>query len=151
MSDFAEQSGNSENEDLADNSLPDEENPDSIQSDAADDPHNPEFYLKQIPMTPEAMETSNEVVAEGLFNMGIILKTNSKTIRRPSPTSTYWKSGSPRTPTDSTYTITCTSCTCVTEMSSPQGYTGIRFVLYSPKAPMRKLWPIRIIWIICDA
>lgn len=25
-------------------------------------------------MTPEAMETSNEVVAEGLFNMGIILK-----------------------------------------------------------------------------
>ena len=78
-------------------------------------------------------------------------KTNSKTIRRPSPTSTYWKSGSPRTPTDSTYTITCTSCTCVTEMSSPQGYTGIRFVLYSPKAPMRKLWAIRIIWIICDA
>ena len=74
MSDYAEQSGNSENEDLADNSLPDEENPDSIQSDAADDPHNPEFYLKQIPMTPEAMETSNEVVAEGLFNMGIILK-----------------------------------------------------------------------------
>lgn len=74
MSDFAEQSGNSENEDLADNSLPDEENPDSIQSDAADDPHKPEFYLKQIPMTPEAMETSNEVVAEGLFNMGIILK-----------------------------------------------------------------------------
>ena len=64
MSDFAEQSGNSENEDLADNSLPDEENPDSIQSDAADDPHKPEFYLKQIPMTPEAMETSNEVVAE---------------------------------------------------------------------------------------
>ena len=161
MSDFAEQSGNSENEDLADNSLPDEENPDSIQSDAADDPHNPEFYLKQIPMTPEAMETSNEVVAEvfGVVDVWDVVRgrgadvvggTLLPCVRHFRPPGVVVEFA-PGPPTDSTYTITCTSCTCVTEMSSPQGYTGIRFVLYSPKAPMRKLWPIRIIWIICDA
>ena len=101
-------------------------------------------------MTPEAMETSNEVVAEGLFNMGIILK---ETEDYPAAIANFnlLEERFPDTLTRLTYTITCTSCTCVTEMSSPQGYTGIRFVLYSPKAPMRKLWPIRIIWIICDA
>ncbi len=42
----------------------------------ANDPHKIEFYLKQIPLTPEEMKVSNEIVAEGLYNMGIILKND---------------------------------------------------------------------------
>ena len=42
----------------------------------ADDPHKIEYYLKQIPLTPEEIAVSNEIIAEGLFNMGIILKND---------------------------------------------------------------------------
>ena len=40
----------------------------------ADDPHNPEYYLKQIPSTPEEMANSREIIQESLYNVGIILK-----------------------------------------------------------------------------
>lgn len=40
----------------------------------ANDPHNVEYYLKQIPSTPEEIQTANDVIQEGLYNMGIILK-----------------------------------------------------------------------------
>lgn len=42
----------------------------------ADDPHYPEYYLKQIPKTDEEKITANEIIQEGLYNMGIILKDN---------------------------------------------------------------------------
>ena len=78
MSDFAEKTagggGEEGGSEFDENGMPVEEIPDSAETAAADDPHKPEFYLKQIPMTPEALKTSNEVVAEGLFNMGLILK-----------------------------------------------------------------------------
>lgn len=38
------------------------------------DPHNPQFYLAQIPSTPEQIQASNDVIQEGLYNMGVILK-----------------------------------------------------------------------------
>lgn len=38
------------------------------------DPHFVEFYLKQIPKTPEELEVAHEVIQEGLYNMGAILK-----------------------------------------------------------------------------
>ena len=38
------------------------------------DPHFIEFYLKQIPKTPEDLEIANDVIQEGLYNMGVILK-----------------------------------------------------------------------------
>lgn len=38
------------------------------------DPHFVEYYLKQIPKTPEDIEVANEVIQEGLYNMGVILK-----------------------------------------------------------------------------
>ncbi|MBP5314829.1 MAG: hypothetical protein J6Y87_03055 [Muribaculaceae bacterium] len=38
------------------------------------DPHYPEFYLKQIPKTDDERQTSNDIIQEGLYNMGIILK-----------------------------------------------------------------------------
>ena len=43
-------------------------------SDLGSDPHNPEYYLKQIPSTPEEIQNSNDVIMEGLYNMGVILK-----------------------------------------------------------------------------
>ncbi len=40
----------------------------------AEDPHYEEYYLKQIPKTDEEILTANNVIQEGLYNMGIILK-----------------------------------------------------------------------------
>lgn len=42
--------------------------------DLASDPHNPEYYMRQIPTTPEEIQTCNDIVQEGLYNMGVILK-----------------------------------------------------------------------------
>ncbi|MDE6081457.1 MAG: tetratricopeptide repeat protein, partial [Muribaculaceae bacterium] len=38
------------------------------------DPHKVEYYLKQIPKTDMEKATANEVIQEGLYNMGVILK-----------------------------------------------------------------------------
>lgn len=38
------------------------------------DPHYPEYYLKQIPSTDEEKITANDIIQEGLYNMGVILK-----------------------------------------------------------------------------
>lgn len=38
------------------------------------DPHYPEYYLKQIPSTDEEKQTAHDIIQEGLYNMGIILK-----------------------------------------------------------------------------
>ncbi|MBQ7853670.1 MAG: tetratricopeptide repeat protein [Muribaculaceae bacterium] len=40
----------------------------------AEDPHFPEYYIKQIPKTDEEKNTAHEIIQEGLYNMGIILK-----------------------------------------------------------------------------
>lgn len=40
----------------------------------ADDPHYREYYLKQIPMTDEMKATSHDIIQDGLYNMGVILK-----------------------------------------------------------------------------
>nr|MDE6206937.1 tetratricopeptide repeat protein [Muribaculaceae bacterium] len=38
------------------------------------DPHYPEYYLAQLPWTDEEKATSHDVIQEGLYNMGVILK-----------------------------------------------------------------------------
>lgn len=38
------------------------------------DPHNVEYYLKDIPQTDEEREVCNDIIKEGLYNMGVILK-----------------------------------------------------------------------------
>lgn len=38
------------------------------------DPHRPEYYLKDIPFTEEQMDASNALLVDGLFNAGIIYK-----------------------------------------------------------------------------
>ena len=55
------------------------ENGDTIQVDIealkrAEDPHYEEFYLKQIPKTEEEIQSAHEIIQEGLYNMGTILK-----------------------------------------------------------------------------
>lgn len=40
----------------------------------ANDNKNPQYYLKQIPTTPEAIAESNDIIKDGLFNMGMIYK-----------------------------------------------------------------------------
>ncbi|MDE6269822.1 MAG: tetratricopeptide repeat protein, partial [Muribaculaceae bacterium] len=43
--------------------------------EAASDPHNPEYYLRQIPdTTEEARAVCHEIIQDGLYNMGAILK-----------------------------------------------------------------------------
>jgi tetratricopeptide (TPR) repeat protein len=38
------------------------------------DPKDPQYYLQQIPVTEEDIEASNLIIADGLFNMGVIYK-----------------------------------------------------------------------------
>ena len=38
------------------------------------DPHRPEYYLKDIPLTDEQMEASNKALVEGLYNSAVIYK-----------------------------------------------------------------------------
>ena len=40
----------------------------------AEDPHYPEYYLAQIPETDAEKATAHEVIQDGLYNMGVILK-----------------------------------------------------------------------------
>ena len=56
-----------------------DENGDTVKVDVealkrAEDPHFEEYYLKQIPKTEEEIQSSHEIIQEGLYNMGTILK-----------------------------------------------------------------------------
>ncbi len=56
-----------------------DENGDTVKVDVealkrAEDPHFEEYYLKQIPKTEEEIQSAHEIIQEGLYNMGIILK-----------------------------------------------------------------------------
>ncbi|MDE7387683.1 MAG: tetratricopeptide repeat protein, partial [Muribaculaceae bacterium] len=43
-------------------------------AERANDPHYPEYYLAQIPKTDQDKQTANDVIQEGLFTMGSILR-----------------------------------------------------------------------------
>ncbi len=77
-SDF-EAGGDDEEEMSADSVATDEDGKELSKEDEenlkrAEDPHFPEYYLKQIPKTEEEKANSHEIIQEGLYNMGIILK-----------------------------------------------------------------------------
>lgn len=40
----------------------------------ADNPHEREYYLKNIPLTEQERTAAHEIIQEGLYNMGLILK-----------------------------------------------------------------------------
>lgn len=44
------------------------------QKEYEQDPHRREFYLKNLPLTPEQLDASNALLVEGLFNAAIIYK-----------------------------------------------------------------------------
>jgi len=52
--------------------------PEGLASDTvavpSEDPHDPQFYLQQIPTTEEEIAESNLILQDGLYNMGVILK-----------------------------------------------------------------------------
>ena len=48
--------------------------PDQEAFQKENDPHFPEYYLKQIPKTDMEKQTANDIIQEGLYNMGVILK-----------------------------------------------------------------------------
>lgn len=43
-------------------------------ADATSDPHDVEYYLRQIPSTAAEIRTANDIIMEGLYNMALILK-----------------------------------------------------------------------------
>lgn len=45
-----------------------------IADSAQNDPHKREYYLEQIPFTPEQLEASNKILADGLHHSGVIFK-----------------------------------------------------------------------------
>ncbi len=48
---------------------------DSIKAEEyANDPHRPEYYLKDIPFTPEQIDASNKALADGLYGSAVIYK-----------------------------------------------------------------------------
>ena len=55
---------------------------DSVASDTlANDPHNREYYLAQIPFTDEQVEASNQIIMDGLYNSGVIFKDKLENMR----------------------------------------------------------------------
>ena len=44
------------------------------QQEYENDPHRREYYLKDIPLTPEQMEASNALLVDGLYNSAVIYK-----------------------------------------------------------------------------
>ena len=44
------------------------------ETDQASDPHFPEYYIALLPLTEEEKATAADVIQEGLYNMGVILK-----------------------------------------------------------------------------
>lgn len=48
--------------------------PDQEAMQRENDPHFSEYYLKQIPKTDLEKQTANDIIQEGLYNMGVILK-----------------------------------------------------------------------------
>lgn len=61
-------------ENIGDNTGKGDAAPDSTSMAGASDPHNVEYYLSQIPSTPEERLNSNDIIQEGIYNMGLILK-----------------------------------------------------------------------------
>ena len=67
------ESGDKENTE-GENETTEEETVDEEAAKRETDPHNPEYYLKQIPTDSAARQVSHDVIQEGLYNMGVILK-----------------------------------------------------------------------------
>ena len=69
------ESDSEDNGDETDGQTENSEKPENSEdTEKENDPHYPEYYLRQIPKTDEEKQTANDVIQEGLYNMGVILK-----------------------------------------------------------------------------
>ena len=66
---------------LATDSIMSPESTDAKADTLANDPHNREYYLAQIPFTEEQKAACNEIIMEGLFNSGVIFKDKLDNLR----------------------------------------------------------------------
>lgn len=71
------------------------------------DEKNPLFYLQQIPLTEEAMAASNEILSDGLFNMGMIYKDKLEDFPRAEHSFGRLIHDFPTSPNWMKHTITC--------------------------------------------
>jgi len=71
--DFAPEDEDSQNDSIQDTGpeIPDEE---KEKAEHTADPHFPEYYLAQIPFSEQDKMTANDIIQDGLYNMGVILK-----------------------------------------------------------------------------
>ena len=53
----------------------------AVDDSLANDPHNREYYLVQIPFTEEQVAESNVIIQDGLYNSGIIFKDKLDNLR----------------------------------------------------------------------
>ncbi len=76
FNDFGAETGGAEEEMADDGEQPSDSvaAPDQEALKKESDPHYPEYYLKQIPKTDLEKQTANDIIQEGLYNMGVILK-----------------------------------------------------------------------------
>lgn len=72
LEETAQDDGEQENEDGS--AKTEEEKKSEEESKKLSDPHYVEYYLAQIPKTDDERSICNDIIQEGLFNMGIILK-----------------------------------------------------------------------------
>jgi len=56
------------------NPIPENAEGEELGPDMADDPKSREYYIQQLPLTPEDIDASNVIIIDGLFNMGMIYK-----------------------------------------------------------------------------
>lgn len=61
-----------QNDSVTTDSIATETAPEELNDSAANDPHKREFYLKQIPFTPEQIAASDAIIGDGLYQAGVI-------------------------------------------------------------------------------
>lgn len=74
FNDFGGDNADAEGEDTEQTEEAETDEQEKADAEKENDPHFPEYYLKQIPKTDAERQTANDIIQEGLYNMGVILK-----------------------------------------------------------------------------
>ena len=66
---------------IADQAQSSSETPEAVPDSLANDPHNREYYIAQIPFTEDQLAESDNIIKDGLFHAGIIFKDKLDNLR----------------------------------------------------------------------
>ena len=66
---------------IADQAQSSSETPEAVPDSLANDPHNREYYIAQIPFTDDQLAESDNIIKDGLFHAGIIFKDKLDNLR----------------------------------------------------------------------